>query len=63
MLQAAGEGDWADPYRTRLEEARMTLIEVRGSARLQLGDLGDVIVELEEAVATYPFQEPLCGSC
>ena len=35
------------------------LIETQFSARLRLGDVGDVIGELEAAVATYPFQEGL----
>ena len=47
------------PHRARLEEARMTLLETQLSARLRLGDLGDVIGELEAAVADYPFQESL----
>src|SRR3954469_7635667 len=50
-------GEWADAYRTRLDETRMKLIEVQFSARLQLGDA--VIGELEGAVANYPYQEPL----
>jgi predicted ATPase/DNA-binding SARP family transcriptional activator len=57
--QAAGDGDWAAPHRTRLDEARMKLIEIRFSARLRLGDAGDAIGELEAAVATYPYQEGL----
>ena len=39
-----------------------TLVETQFSARLRLGDVGDVIGELEAAVATYPFQEGL-GRC
>ncbi len=58
VLQAAG-GDWVNPHRARLEEARMTLVETQFLARLRLGDVGDVIGELEAAVATYPFQESL----
>jgi Bacterial transcriptional activator domain len=27
VLPAAGDGDWVKPHRTRLEEARMTLVE------------------------------------
>jgi len=50
-------GEWADAYRTQLDETRMTLIEVQFSARLQLGDA--VAGELEAAVANYPYQEPL----
>ena len=59
VLQAAGDGDWVSPHRARLEEARMKLVEIQFSARLRLGDVGDVIGELEAAVATYPFQEGL----
>ncbi len=59
VLQAAGDGDWVDAHRTRLEEARMQLLEIRFTARLRLGDVADVIGDLEAAVATYPFQESL----
>ena len=59
VLQAAGDGEWVTPHRARLEEARMKLVETQFSARLRLGDVGDVIGELEAAVATYPFQEGL----
>ena len=37
----------------------MTLIETQFAARLRLGDAGDVIGELEAAVAAYPYQEGL----
>ena len=59
VLQAAGDGDWATPHRARLEEARMTLLEIQFGARLRLGEAGDVIGELEEAVAAHPFRESL----
>jgi predicted ATPase/DNA-binding SARP family transcriptional activator len=59
VLQAAGDGDWVDPHRARLEEARMKLLEIQVTSRLRLGDVADVIGELETAVATYPFQESL----
>ena len=59
VLQAAGDGEWVDPHRARLEEARMKLLEIQFTARLRLGDVADVIGELEAAVATYPFQESL----
>ena len=60
VLPAAGE--WAGPHRARLDEARMTLVETRFSARLRLGDAGDVIGELEAAVAAYPYQEGPVGA-
>ena len=59
VLAGAGDGDWVTPYRTRLEEARMKLLETWFSARSRLGDSADVIGELEAAVATYPYQESL----
>jgi predicted ATPase/DNA-binding SARP family transcriptional activator len=59
LLQAAGDGDWVDPYRGRLEQNRMKLLESHFSARVRLGDVGDMIGELEAAVARYPFHEGL----
>ena len=59
LLPAAGDGEWVTPHRARLDEARMTLLETQFAARSRLGDAGDVIGELEAAVATYPFQEGL----
>jgi predicted ATPase/DNA-binding SARP family transcriptional activator len=56
-----GVGDWVVPHRARLDEARIKLLETRFAARARLGDAGDVIGELEAAVATYPFQESLWG--
>jgi predicted ATPase/DNA-binding SARP family transcriptional activator len=59
VLQAAGDGAWVTAHRARLEEARVKLLEIQFAARLRLGDVGDVIGELEAAVATHPFQESL----
>jgi predicted ATPase/DNA-binding SARP family transcriptional activator len=59
VLQAAGDGDWATVHRARLDEARVNLMETRFSARMRLGDVGDVIGELEAAVATHAYQEGL----
>jgi DNA-binding SARP family transcriptional activator len=59
VLASAGEGDWVDSHRVRLEEARTKLLEIQCDARLRLGDVADVIGDLEAAVATYPFQESL----
>ena len=59
VLQAAGDGDWVTPYRARLDEARLTLLEIQFGARMRLGEVGDVIGELEAAVAAHPFQESL----
>ncbi len=57
LLQGAGE--WAAPYRARLDEARMELTETQFAARVRLGGAGDLIGDLESAVATYPYQEGL----
>ena len=57
LLQSAGE--WAAPYRARLDEARMALMETRFAAHLGLGGAGEEISELESAVATYPYREGL----
>ena len=59
VLQAAGDGDWVLPHRARLDEARMKLIETQFAARLRLGDVGEMVGELEAAVATHPYQEGL----
>jgi predicted ATPase/DNA-binding SARP family transcriptional activator len=59
ILHGAGDGEWVVSHRARLEEARLKLLETGLSARLRLGDSGEMIGELESAVATYPFQESL----
>ena len=59
VLVGAGDGEWVVPHRARLEAARLHLIETECAARLRLGDLGDVIGDLETAVAEFPFQESL----
>jgi predicted ATPase/DNA-binding SARP family transcriptional activator len=59
LLQGAGDGDWVAPYRSRLEAARMSLLEIHFGARLRLGEVTEVVGELEAAVAVHPFQESL----
>ena len=59
VLHAAGDGDWVEAHRARLESARVTLVETQFSARLRLGDAGDLIGELDAAVRSSPFQEDL----
>jgi predicted ATPase/DNA-binding SARP family transcriptional activator len=54
-----GAGEWAAQHRARLDESRMELIETQFAARLGLGGAGDLIGELESAVANYPYQEGL----
>jgi predicted ATPase/DNA-binding SARP family transcriptional activator len=50
-------GDWARPYRARLEEARASLLESNLSARARLGE--DVVADAEAAVDDAPYQEGL----
>ena len=56
-----GAGEWAAPHRARLDAARLTLLEIRLAARLRLGGDGDVIGDVEAAVAAHPYQESLWG--
>jgi predicted ATPase/DNA-binding SARP family transcriptional activator len=59
ILSAAGDGDWVMPYRARLGEVRLGLIEEQLAARLDLGASGEVIGELEGLVGAYPLREGL----
>ena len=60
VLPAAGDGDWVRPApgaaRRGAHAARRDAARARGCA---LGDAGDVIGELEAAVAAHPFREGL----
>jgi predicted ATPase/DNA-binding SARP family transcriptional activator len=59
VLQAAGDGAWADPHRARFEELRLELLEIHLTARLRRGEVDGLIGDLGAAVATYPFREVL----
>jgi predicted ATPase/DNA-binding SARP family transcriptional activator len=59
VLLDAGDGEWVVPHRVRLEELRAGLVEDHLGARLDLGDIGDVIPELESLVAAHPLREGL----
>ena len=59
ILSGAGEGEWLIPYRARLEEVRLGLIEDQLAARLDLGASRDVIGELEALVNVHPLREGL----
>ena len=54
VLQAAA-GEWADVHKTRLDATRSALLETQLAARLELGGSGDLIGELEVAVAGSPY--------
>jgi predicted ATPase/DNA-binding SARP family transcriptional activator len=45
----------------RLEEERLTAVEDRAHARLQLGDVQDLTGELDELLAQHPLRERLVG--
>ncbi|MFM2078615.1 MAG: hypothetical protein RJA49_2505, partial [Actinomycetota bacterium] len=57
LLPAAGDGEWVLPHRTRLHAAVMQLVEIENAARLRLGEVGDVIIDLQSATEMFPFQE------
>jgi predicted ATPase/DNA-binding SARP family transcriptional activator len=52
-------GDWAEPWRTRLADARLRLTEGHLAARLGQGAAGELIGELESLVTAYPLREGL----
>jgi predicted ATPase/DNA-binding SARP family transcriptional activator len=62
VLADAGDGDWLQPHRARLEEVRLGLVEDRLAARVAVGSGGDVIGELEGLVEQYPLREGLWSS-
>ena len=59
ILSGAGEGEWLIPYRARLEEVRLGLIEDQLAARLELGASPAMIGELEALVNVHPLREGL----
>ena len=50
---------FAQPAIARLEELRLSAIELRIDAELVLGRSADAVAELEELVASHPFRERL----
>jgi predicted ATPase/DNA-binding SARP family transcriptional activator len=59
ILSGAGDGDWVMPYRARLEEVRLGLLEDQLGARLDLGAAGEVIGEIDALVNLHPLREGL----
>jgi len=57
VLSDAGDGDWLVPYRVRLEEVRIGLLEDQLAARMELGAGREVIGELEALVVVHPLRE------
>lgn len=62
VLPDAGDGEWVVPYRVRLDEARLGLIEDRLAAQLDLGGASEVVAELEALVSSHPLRERLWAS-
>ena len=59
VLPDAGDGEWVVPYRVRLDEARLGLVEDQLAAQLDLGGAGEVVAELEALLSSYPLRERL----
>ncbi|MFZ0161356.1 MAG: BTAD domain-containing putative transcriptional regulator [Kineosporiaceae bacterium] len=59
VLVDAGDGEWLQAHRARLEEVRLGLLEDRLCARLELGAGGEVVAELEGLVNEHPLREGL----
>jgi len=57
VLPGGGDGAWLLPYRARLGEVRLGLIEDQLAARMELGAGQEVIGELEALVVVHPLRE------
>ena len=57
VLPAAADAAWAQPYRLRLDEIRLGLVEDRLAARVDLGASGELVPELEDLVSAHPLRE------
>ena len=52
---------WAQRERTRLEELRLTAVELRARVLLDAGEGGDLVAELGAHVTEHPWREPAWG--
>jgi DNA-binding SARP family transcriptional activator len=57
-----GQGDWATPHRTALDEVRWGLTEDLMAARVDLGGGAELVAELELLVGEQPLRERLWAS-
>jgi DNA-binding SARP family transcriptional activator len=55
-----GDATWAAPEVTRLEELRLSVIEARCTAQLELGDHHGATAELDAHVRAHPLREHGC---
>ena len=62
VLVDAGQGDWLNGHRARLEAARLSLHEDQLATRVDLGAAGDVITDLEALIEQHPLREGLWAS-
>lgn len=54
------DAGWAAPEVARLEESRLSVLEARCEAQLQLGEHHSAVAELEMHVRAYPLREHGC---
>ncbi len=59
VLSEAGDGAWLQPYRARLDEARLALLECKLGAAIEIAAPGAAIGELEDLVRQHPLRERL----
>lgn len=52
---------WAQRERTRLEELRLTAVELRARVLLDAGEGSDLVAELGAHIAEHPWREPAWG--
>lgn len=59
VLPGGGAARWIEPFRARLEETRLELIEEQLAGRLEQGAAGELVAELQSLVADHPLREGL----
>jgi predicted ATPase/DNA-binding SARP family transcriptional activator len=62
VLVDAGDGEWLQPHRARLDEVRLGLLEDRAAAGVDLGGGAEMLAELEWLVGQHPLREGLWAS-
>jgi DNA-binding SARP family transcriptional activator/tetratricopeptide (TPR) repeat protein len=61
FLEDLAESAWVEPHEARLSEARLSVMEDQGEARLALGEYADLSVELAATTAAHPLRESFWG--
>jgi len=62
VLVDAGDGEWLQPHRARLDELRLGLLEDQAAAGVDLGGGAEMLAELEWLVGQHPLREGLWAS-